>query len=326
MGNEASQSDIRNGIDTDRLGRAGLITLNRPAALNALTLPMIRAIQVALDAHLADPAVQVIVIRSASAKAFCAGGDMRRIRELSLAGAFDEIASFFREEYALNLAINRCAKPFVALIDGIAMGGGLGLSIHGRHRVVTEHASLAMPETAIGFIPDVGASHFLSQLDPAIGMWLALTGARISANEAFAVGLATQFTRREQLAALLAALGDAAAGTIDEVLRRFAEEVDTGTALEALQQRAAGFDAPTLDAVLAAWRAASGAQALAAFSPAALAQTFELLRVAKGKSLAGCLALEFEQSMIAARHADFIEGARAVLVDKDRQPRWLAPQ
>jgi len=322
MGTEAMQSDI----DTERAGRAGLITLNRPAALNALTLPMIRAIQVALDAHLADPAVQVIVIRSSSPKAFCAGGDMRRIRELSLAGAFDEIANFFREEYALNLAINRCAKPFVALLDGIAMGGGLGLSIHGRHRVVTEHASLAMPETAIGFIPDVGASHFLSRLEPAIGMWLALTGARISANEALAVGLATQSTRREQLAPLLAALGDNAAGTIEEVLQRFSETVDTHAALNGLRQRASGFDAPTLPAVLAAWRAASGPQATAAFSPAALAQTFDLLHAAQGKSLADCLALEFEESMHAARHPDFIEGARAVLVDKDRQPRWQATQ
>lgn len=322
---DASQSEIDSEIDIERIGRAGVITLNRPAALNALTLPMIRAIQRGLDHHLADPAVQVIVIRSSSPRAFCAGGDMRRIRELSLAGAFDEIAAFFQDEYALNLAINRCAKPFVALLDGIAMGGGLGLSIHGRHRIVTEHASLAMPETAIGFIPDVGASHFLSRLEPAIGMWLALTGARIDATAALAVGLVTQMTRREHLAALLAALADASAGPIDAVLQRFAGEADTAAALAALRQRATGFDAPRLDAVLATWQAASGADALAAFSPAAVAQTFALLNAAQGKSLAECLALEFDGSMHAARHADFIEGARAVLVDKDRKPRWQAP-
>ena len=310
-------------IAVERLGRAGLITLNRPAALNALTLPMIQAIQVALDQHLADPAVQVIVIRSSSPKAFCAGGDMRRIRELSLAGATDEIAAFFREEYALNRAIADCTKPYVALLDGIAMGGGLGLSIHGRHRVVTEHASLAMPETAIGFIPDVGASHFLAKLEPAIGMWLALAGARISGIEAFAAGLVTQLTRREHLEALLAALANQDAGPIEAVLQRFSEPIDQAALLATLRERSAGFDAPTLDAVLNVWRNRAGSHALAAFSPAALVQSFELLQAARGRSLAECLALEFDGSMIAAFHPDFIEGARAVLVDKDRNPRWL---
>ncbi|MEP7295928.1 MAG: enoyl-CoA hydratase/isomerase family protein [Burkholderiales bacterium] len=309
-------------VDTERIGRAGLITLNRPAALNALTLPMIRQLRAAFDAHVTDPAVQVIVLRSASPKAFCAGGDMRRIRELSLAGQFDEIASFFTEEYALDLAIAECPKPYVSLIDGIAMGGGLGLSVHGRHRVATEHAQMAMPETAIGFIPDVGASHFLSKLEPAIGMWLALTGARVKADEAVAIGLATQLTRRERLPELLAALTDASAGEVETVLQRFADTPATDTVLRALRQRATGFDAPDLDGVLAAWRAAEGDAALAAFSPAALRQTFALLNAARGKPLRECLALEFTASMIAARHADFIEGARAVLVDKDRNPRW----
>ena len=306
----------------ERTGRAGVITLNRAAALNALTLTMVRQIGAALDTHVADTAVQVVVIRSSITKAFCAGGDMRRIRELSLANEFDEIAAFFREEYALNTAIAECPKPYVALIDGIAMGGGLGLSIHGRHRVVTEHAMLAMPETAIGFIPDVGASHFLSKLEPAIGMWLALTGARIDGAEAVAIGLATQRTSRERFPALLAALADASAGGIEEVLQRAAEPVDRAASLATLRHRATGFDAPLLADVLAAWRASAGPDALAAFSPAALAQTFELLRAAHGQSLRECLALEFEGSMHAAQHPDFIEGTRAVLVDKDRRPRW----
>jgi enoyl-CoA hydratase len=187
---------------------------------------------------------------------------------------------------------------------------------------VTEHASLAMPETAIGFIPDVGASHFLSRLELAIGMWLALSGARIDAAEALAVGLATQRTSRDRLPALLAALADAAAGSVADVLQRAAEPVDRDAALANLRRRAAGFDAPQLANVLASWRAAAGSDALAAFSPAALAQTFDLLRAARGKSLRECLALEFEASMHAARHPDFIEGARAMLVDKDRRPRW----
>jgi enoyl-CoA hydratase len=312
----------REDVTAERMGRAGLITLDRPAALNALTLPMIRQIRTALDRHLADPAVEVIVIRSTSPKAFCAGGDMRRIRELSLAGQFDEIAAFFTDEYALNLAISECAKPYVALIDGIAMGGGLGLSVHGRHRVVSEHAALAMPETAIGFIPDVGATYFLSRIDPAIGMWLALTGSRVTGAEAVASGLATQLTPRERMPALLAELGDASAGSVDAVLQRFAGPVDTPALHATLSERADGFGAAQLSEVLAAWRRAAGDAALAAFSPAALARSFELLRAARGKSLRECLALEFDASMAFARHPDFIEGARAVLVDKDRKPRW----
>ena len=311
-----------NDVEVERRGRAGLITLNRPAVLNALTLSMIHQIRAAFDGHVADPAVQVIVIRSSSARAFCAGGDMRRIRELSLANAFDEIAAFFTDEYALNLAIAECPKPYVALLDGVAMGGGLGLSVHGRYRVVSEHAMLAMPETAIGFIPDVGASYFLSRLDPAIGMWLALTGARVNGAEAVAAGLATQFTPRDRLGSLLDELADASAGAIDAVLQRAATPTDRAADERALRQRASGFDAATLAEVLATWRAAAGADALAAFSPAALAQTFELLRAAAGRSLRECLVLEFEGSMYAARHPDFIEGARAVLVDKDRKPRW----
>jgi enoyl-CoA hydratase len=312
----------REDVAAERAGRAGLITLDRPAALNALTLPMIRQVRAALDQHLADPAVEVIVIRSTSPKAFCAGGDMRRIRELSLAGELDAIATFFTDEYALNLAISECSKPYVALIDGVAMGGGLGLSVHGRHRVVTEHAMLAMPETAIGFIPDVGASYFLSRMDPAVGMWLALTGARVGGAEAVASGLATQLTARDRLPSLLAELGDASAGSIEAVLQRHVEPVDLPPLQAALRERAAGFDAERFTDVLAAWRAKAGDAALAAFSPAALASSFDLLRAARGKSLRECLAIEFELSMAYARHPDFIEGARAVLVDKDRKPRW----
>jgi enoyl-CoA hydratase/carnithine racemase len=311
-------------VIAERIGRAGVITLNRPKALNALTLPMIRDIQTAFDAHLADAAVHVIVIRSASPKAFCAGGDMRRIRELSLEGEADQIASFFKEEYALNIAIAECPKPYVALIDGIAMGGGLGLTVHGRHRVVTEQAMLAMPETAIGFIPDVGASYFLSRIDPAIGMWLALAGARIDGPEAVAAGLATQFTSHDRLPALFEELAAESAGKVEDVLRRAAAPMDTDRITADLRRRATGFDASTLDDVLAAWKAADGPDALAAFSPAALRQSFALLQQAKGKSLRACLDLEFEASMIAAFHPDFIEGARAVLVDKDRQPKWQA--
>ena len=309
-------------VDSQRRGRAGVITLNRPELLNALTFSMVRAIHAALTAHAADALVEVIVIRSSTPKAFCAGGDMRIIAELSRAGRFAEAEAEFREEYALNLAIAACPKPYVALLDGIAMGGGLGLSVHGRHRVVTEHALLAMPETALGFIPDVGASYFFNQMPLDLGMWLALTGARLEAAGALASGLATQMTRHDRLPSLLAALQDARAGSIEEVLRSYAEPLDTSAAAEALRRQSAGFDAETLAAAYEAWRAQAAEQSIAAHSPASVAWTFELLRAARGLSLAQALELELAAAKRAIRHPDFLEGVRAVLIDKDHRPRW----
>ena len=139
-------TDATLDITHHRQGRAGFIVLNRPQALNALTLPMIRGLQAALDAHVADPAVQVIVVHASAPRAFCAGGDMRRIRELSLEGRIDEAMTFFREEYALNLAIATCPKPYVAWMDGIVMGGGVGVSVHGSHRIAGDGFAFAMPE------------------------------------------------------------------------------------------------------------------------------------------------------------------------------------
>lgn len=315
-----------NDVESNCEGRAGVITLNRPDALHALTLPMVRAIRAALEEHVADAQVEAIVIRSSTPKAFCAGGDMRRLRELILAGRFAEAEAFFEEEYALNLAIARCPKPYVALLDGIAMGGGLGLSVHGMHRVVTEHAVLAMPETAIGFIPDVGASYFLNQLEPSVGMWLALTGARLDAAGALACGLATQMTRRERLPALLGALQDARAESIGDVLRRHADQLDTEPAAAALQRQSTGFDASTLAALNKAWRDQATEQGIATHSPAGVGRAFELLKAAHGHSLPRALQLELDAAKRAIRHPDFIEGVRAVLVDKDRRPRWSGGQ
>src|SRR5262245_28180417 len=309
-------------VQSKREGRAGAITLNRPEALHALTLSMVRAIRAALEDHVTDARVKVIVIRSSTPWAFCAGGDMRRIGELSLAGRFAEADAFFEEEYALNLAIAQCPKPYVALLDGIAMGGGLGLSVHGRHRVVTEHALLAMPETAIGFVPDVGASYFLNALAPGVGMWLAVTGARLNAARALASGLATQMTRRGRLPSLLSALQDARAGSIEQVLRTHADPLDTTAAAEALQRESTGFNAETLAALNRAWRGQATDQTIAAHSPESVACTFELLQAARGLSLPQALELELVAAKRAIRHPDFIEGVRAVLVDKHRRPRW----
>ena len=193
-------------IEAWRAGRVGRIRLNRPRALNALDIPMIAGIQNALFAWRDDPAVHAVVISSGSERAFCAGGDVRAVREAAMAGDAARVEAFFAAEYALNLMIAAYPKPFVALVDGICMGGGIGISVHGSARVATEHAIFAMPETAIALFPDVGTSYVLPRLPGALGTWLALTGVRLAGADAVHAGLATHVVPRAQLAGLVAAL------------------------------------------------------------------------------------------------------------------------
>ncbi len=199
-----------------RDGRAGRILLNRPRALNALDLEMIRALTLALTEWHDDPHVHVIVIEGAGDRAFCAGGDIRALRDAQLNGDRPAADAFFSEEYALNRMIATYPKPYVALIDGICMGGGIGVSVHAPYRVATEHAMFAMPETAIGFFPDIGATFFLPRLPGRIGTYLGLTGARVQGADAVHAGLATQFCPRARLAALAQALTEDGAGALAE--------------------------------------------------------------------------------------------------------------
>jgi enoyl-CoA hydratase len=310
-----------------RDGAAGTILMNRPRALNALDLGMIEGIAAALRDFAADPAVRLVVLEGAGGRAFCAGGDVRRMRDLALAGDAASIEAFFAAEYAMNRAIAEFPKPWVSLIDGVCMGGGIGVSVHGSHRVVTEHALLAMPETAIALFPDVGTSFVLPRLPGALGPWLALTGARLKGAEAVEAGLATHFVPRERLPALRAALldGDAAA------VSRFAEPVGPGAIAAQHPAIDRCFGQPTLPAIRAALEAEDTDWArdqlavLARMSPTSMAVTLELLRRGRGMDLAGCLAMELALTRTVTRHPDFAEGVRAVLVDKDNQPRW-APQ
>lgn len=310
-----------------REGAAGTILMNRPRALNALDQGMIGQIAAALDDFAADPAVKLVVLEGAGGRAFCAGGDVRRMRELALAGDAATIEAFFSAEYAMNRAIAEFPKPWISLIDGVCMGGGIGVSVHGSHRVVTEHALLAMPETAIALFPDVGTSFVLPRLPGALGNWLALTGARLKGAEAVEAGLATHFVPRDGLAALRAALLQGDAGAV----ARLAAPVPPGAVAA---QRAAidrCFGQPSLAAIRAALEAEGSGWAkeqlatLARMSPTSLAVTFELLRRGATMSLADCLAMELALTRTVTAHPDFAEGVRAVLVDKDNAPRW-APQ
>ncbi|MCR0982966.1 enoyl-CoA hydratase/isomerase family protein [Roseomonas populi] len=308
-------------------GRAGTILLDRPRALNALDQPMIDALADATARFREDPAVDLVLVEGAGGRAFCAGGDVRAIRDAALAADRATIERFFSSEYALNRAIAEFPKPWISLIDGVCMGGGIGVSVHGSHRVVTEHALMAMPETAIALFPDVGTSFVLPRLPGrrgAMGRWLALTGARLQGAEAVEAGLATHFVPRERLPTLRQALlaGDAGAVT------HRAAAVPPGrieSERAAIERCFSPDDLVSITSVLAAegtdWARAQ-LEILRRMSPTSLAVTLELLRRGAGMDLPACLAMELALTRGVTAHPDFAEGVRAVLVDKDNAPRW----
>jgi enoyl-CoA hydratase len=307
---------------------AGVIELDRPHMLNALDLGMVRLIAEALEGWREDDSVGAVVVRSTSPKAFCAGGDIRAMRDAGMRGDDAAVEAYFSAEYALNALIARYPKPYTALIDGYAMGGGLGISVHGSARVVTERAALAMPETAIGFFPDIGASYFLPRLPGAVGWYLGLTGVRISGAAAVECGLATHFVHAADLPALEEALTGSGTDPTG-IPARFAV---TAPASELAGHRAAierCFSTPDLDGVrerLAVeadreW-AADTLAVLDRASPMSLAITVDLLRAGAGSTLEDCLTRELALARRTAREPDFHEGVRAVLLDKDHRPLW----
>ncbi|MEH0573294.1 enoyl-CoA hydratase/isomerase family protein [Streptomyces sp. B21-108] len=314
-------ADVRRGV--------GRILLNRPKALNALTTGMVAAIDRALAAWEHLP-LSAVVLASTSTKAFCAGGDIRTIREHSLAGDAEASERFFASEYRLNARIAEYPVPVVSLIDGLCMGGGLGLSVHGGFRVVTEHAVLAMPETGIGFFPDVGASYFLPRLPGAIGMYLGLTGHRLDAADALYTGLATHFVPADGLDAVGDALADHPDDPVDVVLNRLAGHSPVAESRLA-QVRAdvdRAFGAPSLGEIDKRLRhidtpwATVASAALESASPQSLEITHALLAGGRQRTLRECLAAELALTRTTIRTPDFLEGVRAALVDKDRTPRW----
>lgn len=315
--------DPNSTIVARRQGRIGRITLNRPKALNAIDLDMVLAIGAALDEWRVDPQIHAVVIEGAGGRAFCAGGDIRRMRELAAARASAEIEAFFVAEYGLNLAIARYPKPYVALIDGVCMGGGIGLSVHGAVRVVTDAAVLAMPETAIGFFPDVGASFILPRLRPGFGMAMALTGRQVQGADAVYLGLATHYVTRERIATLadeiaeegIAVLADAARPPPPAALALLAGPIryfDRDSVTEIMSGLAA-IDAEWARADLATLRTVS---------PTAVLASFELVRRGADRTLEQCQAAELALTRQFTRHPDFQEGVRAMVVDKDRTPHW----
>ncbi|UFN46849.1 enoyl-CoA hydratase/isomerase family protein [Roseomonas sp. OT10] len=305
-------------------GAAGTILMNRPRALNALDQGMIDGIAEALARFRDDPAVKLVILEGAGGRAFCAGGDVRSIRNAAVARDDATVRRFFAAEYAVNRAIAEFPKPWISLIDGVCMGGGIGVSVHGSHRVVTEHALLAMPETAIALFPDVGTSYVLPRLPHALGNWLALTGARLKGGEAVEAGLATHFCPRADLPALRAALLDGDAHAV----ATHSHPVDPGAVTAQAGEIERCFGGGTVPRILEALEGEDTGWAreqiaiLRRMSPTSLCVTRELLRRGGGHTLADCLAMELALTGPVTRHPDFAEGVRAVLVDKDNAPRW----
>jgi enoyl-CoA hydratase len=309
MSHDADQPELI----VERRGRAAWLTLNRPQALNALNRPMARAVHAALFDAAADPDVLRIVIEGAGDRAFCAGGD---VAQLAREGKQDRDLweGFFHDEYRMNQAIARLATPYVAILDGVTMGGGVGLSIHGPYRVATERTLFAMPETGIGLIPDVGGTHALPRLPGEIGTWLALTGARLKAADCVYAGIATHFVPVDRLGVLREVLADDRQDTAD-ILATLATELGE-PALAALRD---GIDA-SLD------RGDDWAQEQAAIirrmSPTSCKLTLKGLRMGRGETIEQALRTEYRMVCQIRHGHDFFEGIRAQLIDKDRNPKW----
>src|SRR5689334_17483563 len=232
----------------ERRGAAGIVTLNRPAALNAVTHGMVRALRAQLDAWRDDPSITRVVVTAAGERAFSAGGDLRRLYDLGQAGQHEEALDFWRDEYALNAVIKHYPKPYVALIDGIVMGGGVGVSIHGSHRVAGDRYQFAMPEVGIGFFPDVGATWFLPRLPGELGAYCALTAERLRADDAVAAGVATHRVRSERFADLLDGLTGSI--SVDALLAAFAEPASAGPVSRLRPAIDRHFAAATVDDIL----------------------------------------------------------------------------
>lgn len=326
------------------LGREGglaTLTINRPQALNALTLENYRRFGPALAAWAADPRVHAVLVRGAGERAFCVGGDVRAIYAAGrgIAGERELTAVFFREEYELIRDIHRFPKPYIAVIDGATMGGGAGISVNGAYRLATERTLFAMPETGIGLFPDVGATRFLNRCPGRIGRYLGLTGARLRAADALYCGFATHVVAQERVEALIAEL--ARTGwergrehrQADELLAR--HMVDLGaaplTALRPAIDRC--FAGDSIEAILDALdsEAAGGPQTgwaaetragLLAKSPTSLKVTLRQLAIGQDFDVEQALALEYRLTQHFMAAHDFYEGVRALLIDKDQAPKW----
>jgi len=319
-----------------REGSCGVIRLNRPKAINAVTLEMFRDVDKALDRFEADPAVAVILLEGAGERGLCAGGDIRALWESSkVRGDLGKI--LWREEYILNARIAKFAKPYVAFMDGIVMGGGVGLSAHSRHRIVTERTKLAMPEVGLGFFPDVGGTWLLSHSPGEIGTYLGLTGQTMNGPDAIHARFADAVVPSGKLAALREALTKVHAGTTSADVKSLIDGFATGETagpVAAMQPKIDGWFAhDRMEDVVASLQRDGSELALSTLktlnekSPRGMVVTLKLLRLARASSsLEECLVREYRAALQVFASDDFREGVRAAVIDKDRSPKWSPPR
>jgi enoyl-CoA hydratase len=323
----------------ERRGAAGLATLNRPQALNAVSHGMVRALAQQLADWESDAAVTRVIVTAHGGRAFSAGGDLRALYDLGHAGRYDEALAYFREEYALNARIKRYRKPYVALIDGIVMGGGVGISVHGSHRVAGDKFVFAMPEVGIGFFPDIGATWFLPRLPGELGTYCALTGERLNADDGTTAGVATHRVPSTQFPDLVEALCSAV--PVDALLGAFAEPAGKGpggtrqianqSAIDRLfrgdrvEDILAALDAEAAAMVTDAAFASAAAALMRTKSPTSLKIALAQMRRGVQLDFAECMRAEFRIVSRVVRGHDLYEGVRAVIVDKDQAPKWQPP-
>ena len=328
-------------VHTGIVNGTGFITLDRPEALNSLSLPMLRAITTALLAWRDDSAVAAVVIRSSGEKAFCAGGDIRFFHDAGRAtpqAGSALIEDFFTEEYCLNHLVHTYPKPYIALMDGVVMGGGMGIAQSGpdsRVRLVTGRTKMAMPEVNIGLFPDVGGSYFLSRAPGALGLYLGVTGATMGAADALYAGLADYYVPTDELELLDAILESTPGAELAEALAAFAEPFKGSAAAGKLEAWRGDIDrhfgAGSVPAIVASLEADGGEFAratvamMATRSPLMMCVTHELIKRGAALDMAGCLRMERALVRRTFEHGEVIEGVRALVVDKDGAPKWNPP-
>jgi enoyl-CoA hydratase/carnithine racemase len=332
----AAATEAESDLIVRREGAAGIIRLNRPKALNAMTYEMSLGIDAALDRFERDPAISVVVLEGAGERGLCAGGDIRGLYESSKAGG-DLGKVFWRQEYVMNARISKYPKPYIVFMDGLVMGGGVGLSAHARHRVVTEKTKLAMPEVGLGFFPDVGGTWLLPRSPGEIGTYFGLTGQTMNGPDAIFARFADAVVPSAKLPALREALTEVRPGItsneVDKIVAGFATGETAGPVAARKADIDRWFSHDRMEDILAELTrdgsefAQSTLKVLNEKSPRGMVVSLKLLRLARNaSSLEECLVREYRAALEVFRSDDFREGVRAAVIDKDRNPKWSPPR